>query len=277
MTRDPQQEFAEIFREVWRRYRDYFYAPNMNGYDWKVLRAKYELQLKYVGDRSDLNCLLGQMVAELNNSHSYVSGGDLKLPKKPNVALLGARFELDKAAGRYRIKSIMSGENDEERYRSPLTEVGIDVHVGDYIIAINEQELTANDNPYRLLQIAPGQPVELRLNVRPAIAGARSVLVKPIASETALKYHAWVEHNRRYVEQQSGGKLGYLYIPDMGGDGIREFIKWFYPQITKQGLVVDVRNNGGGNVSPMNIERLARKVLGTNFDRNSSVTGTYPG
>ena len=143
MTRDPRQEFAEIFREVWRRYRDYFYVANMNGYDWKALRAKYEPQLKDVGDRSDLNYLLGQMVGELSNSHSYVSGGDLNLPKKPNVGLLGARFELDKAAGRYRIKSIMAGENDEERYRSPLTEVGIDVHVGDYILSINGQELRA--------------------------------------------------------------------------------------------------------------------------------------
>ena len=104
------------------------------------------------------------MVGELSNSHSYVSGGDLKLPKKPNVGLLGARFELDKAAGRYRIKDIMQGENDEERYRSPLTEVGVNVHAGDYILAINGQELRANDNPYRLLQIAPGQPVELRVN-----------------------------------------------------------------------------------------------------------------
>jgi hypothetical protein len=106
------------------------------------------------------------MVGELSNSHSYVSGGDLKLPKKPNVGLLGARFELDKAAGRYRIASIMQGENDEERYRSPLTEVGINVHAGDYILAVNGQELRANDNPYRLLQIASGQPVELRVGAK---------------------------------------------------------------------------------------------------------------
>ena len=276
MTRDPRQEFGEIFREVWRRYRDYFYVVNMNGYDWKGLRAKYEAQLKDIGDRSDLNYLLGQMVGELSNSHSYVSGGDLKLPKKPNVGLLGARFELDKAAGRYRIASIMQGENDEERYRSPLTEVGINVHAGDYILAVNGQELRANDNPYRLLQIASGQPVELRVGAKADGSGARSVLVKPISSETDLKYYAWVEHNRRYVEEKSGGKLGYVYIPDMGGDGIREFIKWFYPQIRKQGLVVDARDNGGGNVSEMIIERLGRKMLGTNFARNATATGTYP-
>jgi tricorn protease len=276
MTRDPRAEFAEIFREVWRRYRDYFYAQNMNGYDWNALRAKYEPQLKYLGDRSDLNYLLGQMVGELSNSHSYVSGGDLKLPKKPNVALLGARFELDKAAGRYRIKSIMEGSNDEERYRSPLTEVGVDVHVGDYVLAINGQELRADDNPFRLLQIAPNQPVELRVSAKADGAGARTVLVKPIANETDLKYYAWTEGNRRYVDEKTGGKVGYVYIPDMGGDGIREFIKWFYPQIRKPGLIVDVRDNGGGNVSSMIIERLARKVLGTNYDRNASATGTYP-
>ena len=276
LTRDPRQEYSEIFREVWRRYRDYFYAVNMNGYDWKALRAKYEPQIQYVGDRSDLNYLLGQLVGELNNSHSYVSGGDLKLPKKPHVALLGARFELDKASGRYRVKSIMKGENDEDRYRSPLTEVGVNVHEGDYILAINGQELTAHDNPYHLLQTAPGQPVELRVNSKPTDAGARTVLVKPIDSEQNLKYFDWVEHNRRYVEEKTGGKVGYVYIPDMGGDGIREFIKWFYPQLRKQGLIVDVRDNGGGNVSSMIIERLSRKLLGLNYDRNTTAVGTYP-
>ncbi|MGH8042672.1 MAG: S41 family peptidase [Rudaea sp.] len=276
LNRDPHQEFAEIFREVWRRYRDYFYSPKMNGYDWNALRAKYEPQLQYVGDRSDLNYLLGQMVGELSNSHSYVQGGDLGVPKKPTVGLLGARFALDASAGRYRIASIMQGENDEDRYRSPLTEVGIDVHAGDYVLAINGRELTAQDNPYHLLQIAPGQPVELRVNSKPSDEGARNVLIKPLSSENDLKYYAWVKHNYDYVEKQTGGKVGYLYIPDMGGDGIREFIKWFYPQIRKQGLIVDVRDNGGGNVSPMIIERLARKLLGLNYDRNATATGTYP-
>ena len=216
------------------------------------------------------------MVGELSNSHSYVTGGDLKLPKQPHVALLGARFELDKASGRYRVKSIMPGENDEDRYRSPLTEVGVNVHEGDYILAINGQELTAHDNPYHLLQTAPGQPVELRVNSKPTDAGARTVLVKPLDSEKVLKYYGWVEHNRRYVEEKTGGKVGYVYVPDMGGDGIREFIKWFYPQLRKQGLIVDVRDNGGGNVSNMIIERLSRKLLGLNYDRNASGVGTYP-
>jgi tricorn protease len=276
LTREPRAEFAEIFREVWRRFRDYYYVQNMHGYDWKALRAKYEPQVADVGDRSDLNYLLGQMVGELSTSHSYVSGGDLHLPKKPNVGLLGARFELDKAAGRYRIASIMPGENDEERYRSPLTEVGVDVHVGDYVLAINGRELSAHDNPYQALQTASGQPVELRVSAQASEQGARTVLVKPLASETSLKYYNWVEHNRRYVEEKTGGKVGYVYIPDMGGDGIREFIKWFYPQIRKQGLIVDVRDNGGGNVSAMIIERLTRKLLGVNYDRNASATGTYP-
>lgn len=273
---DPKAEYAEIFREVWRRYRDYFYVPNMNGYDWNALRAKYEPLLADVGDRSDLNYLLGQLVAELSNSHTYVGGGDLGLPPKPHVGLLGARFELDAASGRYRVAQILKGENDEERYRSPLTELGVDVHEGDYVLAINGQPLAAHDNPYRLLRTAPGQLVQLTVNKTPSETGARTVLVKPIDSEMALNYYAWTERNRDYVAKASDGRIGYLHIPDMGGDGIREFIKWYYPQLRKQGLVVDVRDNGGGNVSAMIIERLSRKLLGLDYARNMDVTGTYP-
>ncbi|MGH8122028.1 MAG: PDZ domain-containing protein, partial [Rudaea sp.] len=272
---DPKAEYAEIFREVWRRYRDYFYAVNMNGYDWNALRAKYEPLLTWVGDRSDLNYLLGQMVAELSNSHSYVGGGDLRLPPKPHVALLGARFELDAANGRYRISKILKGENDEERYRSPLTEVGIDVHEGDYVMAINGQPLTATENPYRLLRTAPGQLVQLSVSSTPS-GRERTVLVKPIGSEQPLDYYAWVRHNREYVDKASDGEIGYLHVPDMGADGIREFIKWYFPQLRKAGLIVDVRDNGGGNVSAMIIERLSRKLLGLDYWRGSELTSTYP-
>ena len=273
---DPKAEYAEIFREVWRRYRDHYYVQNMHGYDWNAIRAKYEPKLADVGDRSDLNYLLGQMVAELSSSHAYVSGGDLGLPERPHVGLLGARFELDAAAGRYRIARIMAGENDEERYRSPLTEVGVDAHEGDYLLAINGQALAGTDNPYRLLRAPKGQLIQLTLNSRPSLDGARTVLVDPIDSEAELNYYAWTTANRDYVAKASNGTIGYLHIPDMGGDGIREFIKWFYPQLRKQGLVVDVRDNGGGNVSSMIIERLSRKLLGVDYGRGSDIVGTYP-
>lgn len=273
---DPKAEYAEIFHEVWRRYRDHYYVQNMHGYDWNAIRAKYEPLLVDVGDRSDLNYLLGQMVAELSSSHAYVSGGDLGLPDRPYVALLGARFELDPSTNRYRIGQILQGENDEERYRSPLTEVGVNVKQGDYVLAINGQSLTGNDNPYRLLRSPKGQLVQLTVNAKATMDGARTVLVEPIDSETELNYYAWTTRNRDYVSKASDGKIGYLHIPDMGGDGIREFIKWYYPQLRKLGMVIDVRDNGGGNVSPMIIERLSRKLLGLDYGRGSEITGTYP-
>ncbi|HET6631368.1 MAG TPA: S41 family peptidase [Rhodanobacteraceae bacterium] len=276
MRVEPKAEYVEIFNEVWRRYRDYFFAPNMNGYDWEALRAKYQPLLADVGDRTDLNYVLGQMIAELSNSHTYVSGGDLGLPDKPDVGLLGARFELDAASGRYRIARIMQGENDEPRYRSPLTELGVDVREGDYVLAINGKPLKAPASPYQLLRIAPDQLVQLLVNSRPTTQGARTVLVKPIDDEQPLIYYAWVKHNRDYVAKASGGTIGYLHLPDMGADGIREFIKWYYPQIHKQGLVIDVRDNGGGNVSSMILERLSRKLLGVTYMRGSDLTGTYP-
>jgi len=277
MRVDPKAEYAEIFNDVWRRYRDYFNVANMNGYDWNALRAKYQPLLPYVGDRTDLNYVLGEMIAELSNSHTYVAGGDLGLPDKPHVGLLGADFKLDAASGRYQIANVFPGENDEPRYRSPLTEVGVDVKPGDYILAINGTPLTKAENPYQLLRIAPGQMVQLLVNSRPSTDGARMVLVKPIASEMDLHYFDWVQANRAYVAKASDGQIGYLHIPDMGVDGAREFIKWYYPQLRKSGLIVDVRDNGGGFMSQTMIERLSRKLLAYNYLRGSSITGTYPG
>ncbi|HEX5959793.1 MAG TPA: S41 family peptidase [Rhodanobacteraceae bacterium] len=277
MRVDPRAEYAEIFNDVWRRYRDYFYVTNMNGYDWNALRAKYQPLLKYVGDRTDLNYVLGEMIAELSNSHTYVAGGDLGLPDKPHVGLLGADFKLDAASGRYQVADVFPGENDEPRYRSPLTEVGVDVKPGDYILAINGTPLTKDQNPYRLLRIAPGQMVQLLVNSRPGADGARTVLVKPIASEMALHYYDWVQANRAYVAKASDGQIGYLHIPDMSADGAREFIKWYYPQLRKPGLIIDVRDNGGGFMSQTMIERLSRKLLGLDYARNVGIAETYPG
>jgi len=272
----PQQEWAEIFEEVWRRFRDFFYVPNMNGYDWKALHDRYRPLLQYVGHRTDLDYVLQEMISELSNSHTYISGGDREIPDRPQVALPGARFALDSASGRYRIASIFRGDNAEAQYRSPLTDVGVDARVGDYVMAIDGEDLKAPDNPYRLLRYKADRPVTLTLNTRPVADGARQVTYRPITSETELVYYNWVANNWHRVDSMTQGRVGYLHLPDMGSDGINEFIKWFYPQIRKEGLIIDDRSNGGGNISAMVIERLSRKLLATGFSRNSDYTSTYP-
>ena len=276
VDRTPAEEWAQIFDEVWRRFRDFFYVENMHGYDWQALRARYRPLLAHVAHRSDLNYVLGEMVAELNVSHAYISGGDWEQPERPQVALPGAVFELDPAAGRYRLGEIFTGHNEEPRYRAPLTEIGVDARVGDYVLAIDGEDLAGTDNPYRLLRHRADRPVRLTLNTAPAAEGAREVIFNPVSAERRLRYLTEVEANRRRVSELTGGRVGYLHVPDMGADGIQEFIKWFYGQIRKEGLVIDVRGNGGGNVSQMLIERLSRSVLGTRFARTYDTPGTYP-
>jgi tricorn protease len=275
-TRVPTEEWHEIFREVWRRYRDYFYVSNMHGYDWEQLRRKYEPLVEYVGHRADLNYVIAEMISELVVQHAYIEGGDLGLPKRPFVALPGASFALDSASGRYRIAAIFAGENEEDRYRSPLTEVGVDVHVGDYVMAINGRELRAGTDPYELLLAPANQAVEWRVSATPDGKSPRTIRYMPLASETALLYLGWSAANRERVNSLSHGRLGYIHLPDMGDAGIREFIKWWYPQVRKEGLLVDLRDNGGGNISEMLIERLARTLHGTAFARNHEAPETYP-
>lgn len=273
----PAEEWAEIFDDAWRRFRDFFYVANMHGYDWEALRAQYRPLLPYVAHRSDLNYLISEMISEISSGHTYVAGGDFNIPKRPQGALLGARFQLDAGSGRYQIAKIFAGQNDEDNYRSPLKEVGVEVAVGDYVLAINGRELKAPDQPEAFLRRAEGDQVELLVNGKPTTEGARKVTVKPIRNEDPLIYLEWVTANRDYVTKKSNGRLGYLHIPDMGDDGIREFIKWYYGQTTKEGLVIDVRSNGGGNVSQMILNRLTRKLLMVDFERHSEITEPYPG
>ncbi len=276
VDRVPAEEWAEIFNEVWRRFRDFFYVENMHGYDWKKIGDQYRPLLDHVGHRADLNYVLGEMIAELNASHSYIQDGDFEIPDRPPVGLLGARLELDKAAGRYKIVEILQGQNEEERYRSPLTEIGVDVTVGDYLLAIDGEDLTAGKDPYQFLRYKADRPIELTVNSNPSAKDSRKVTIEPISSETDLHYLDWVNKNRERVAKATDGRVGYLHIPDMGSDGIREFIKWYYGQIRKEGLVVDVRGNGGGNVSQMIIERLRRELLSIDYSRNSEYSDPYP-
>lgn len=276
IERVPQQEWAQIFNETWRRFRDFFYVQNMHGYDWESLRRQYAPQLEYVGHRTDLNYIIGEMISELNIGHAYIDGGDFEIPERPRVALPGARFELDEASGRYRISKIFKGHNEEPTYRSPLTEIGVNANVGDFILEIDGDDLQAPINPYKLLRGKADQPVKLLLNNRPAKDGAREVTFNPVASEAKLIYLEWIDANRQRVEKLTNGRAGYLHIPDMGGDGISEFIKWYYGQLNKEALVIDVRGNGGGNVSQMIIERLRRQLLALRYGRVSEEPATYP-
>ncbi|HKC85707.1 MAG TPA: S41 family peptidase, partial [Blastocatellia bacterium] len=276
VDRVPAEEWAQIFGEVWRRYRDFFYVPNMHGYDWEALRKQYEPLLKYVAHRSDLNYVISEMISELVVQHAYIEGGDFNIPSRPRVALPGARFGLNREVGRYQITKIFAGQNEEDIYRSPLTEVGVDVKVGDYVLAINGEELRPDDDPYRLLRNKADAPVQLTVNSRPTMEGARVVSYRPVTDEQNLLYLDWVNGNRAMVDRLSGGKLGYIHIPDMGPNGIREFIKWYYPQLDKSGLIVDARANGGGNVSRMIIERLRRKLLAAGYSRTNEFPDTYP-
>jgi tricorn protease len=276
VDRVPVEEWNQIFNEVCRRYRDWFYVENMHGYDWEALRKQYAPLLPYVAHRSDLNYVISEMISELTIQHTYVEGGDFQIPPRPRVALPGARFALDKQTGRYRVTKIFTGQNEEEQYRAPLTEIGVNVSVGDYLLAVDGVELRADEDPYRQLRNKADRPVQLMVNSRPSMDGARTVSYNPIASESDLIYLDWVTANRNRVTELSGGRIGYLHVPDMSAQGIYEFIKYYYGQVSKEALIVDERANGGGNVSRMLIERLSRKWLGLSYDRTDDQGSTYP-
>ncbi len=276
MYLNPMEEWTQMFNEAWRLERDYFYAPNMHGLDWPAIKDQYSVLLSSLAHRWDLNYIIGEMISELNCSHAYVGGGDMPHAEKVDVGLLGARLEPDRKNKRYKITRILKGENWISGRRSPLTEPGIDVKEGDYLISINGKEVTTDINPYALLQNQANKIVTIRVNNKPTATGAREYQIKPVKSEFTLNYLTWVEHNRKYVEEKSGGKIGYIHIPDMGSRGLNEFVKSFYAQINKKALIIDVRFNGGGFVSQMILERLRRTLAGLGKARNQKTLETYP-
>jgi tricorn protease len=255
--------------------RDFFYDPDMHGVDWKAMHDKYAVFLPYVGHRSDLAYILGEMVAELNVGHAYVNNGEHPSPVRINMGLLGAKLEAHKS-GYARIGTILEGANWSRTLRSPLTEVGLNIKEGDFILAIDGNPVNEVLSPYILLMNKANQTVELTVNSKPEEEGSRKVVVNTLANESALYYYNWVQDNIRKVSEATDGKVGYIHVPDMGVNGLNEFMKHYYPQLLKEGLIIDVRGNGGGNVSPMLIERLKRDITYATMHTNQTEGSVNP-
>ncbi len=278
---DYPVEWAQIYDESWRQMRDYFYDKNMHGVDWDAVRTKYSVLVPYVAHRSDLAYIIGEMIGELNIGHAYSQNGEAPMAQRIKQGLLGAQFEKDKS-GVFKITRILDGVAWDKKLYSPLRTIASNVKVGDFILAIDGISTSTTNDIYTLLVNKANRYVELTINSTPKSEGARKVVVKTIADEAALYYYSWVENNIKKVSEATDGKVGYIHIPDMGVEGLNEFMKHYYPQLNKQALIIDDRGNGGGNVSPMIAERLMRTptfyTMHTNqTEGDINPTGTFIG
>lgn len=258
---DRQAEFNQLFEEAWRIERDWFYDPMLHAVNWEATGAKYRKFVPYCGNRSDLNYLIGEMIGELNIGHTYVGGGDVASgARRVSTGLLGAEFVAPRGSDYYQISHIIPGTPGDPSERSPLEAPGCPLKAGTYLIAVDGQEVKTTDNPFAFLQDKAGKVVTLTYNERSTPKDAETWRARTLGSERNLRYRAWVEQNRAYVDKLSGGRIGYLHIPNMGASGLVEFAKSFYARHYKQGFVIDERYNGGGFTGDMIIDRLERKL-----------------
>lgn len=259
MTIDPKAEWQQIFNDTWRFERDFFYDKNMHGVDWAAMRKQYGDMIQYAVTRNDVNFILGELIAELNASHTYNGGGDQETPEHKAVGYLGVDWAKDH--GQFKIKTIIRGADWDSEVRSPLDEPGVNVKEGEYILAVNGMALADYTDPWAAFEGLSNETVELTVSSTPDWENVRSVVVKTMSDETRLRNLAWIESNRKRVDEESGGKLGYIYVPSTGIDGQNELVRQFYGQWNKQGLVVDERFNNGGQIPDRFIELLNRKPL----------------
>lgn len=257
----PRAEWRQIFNEVWRIQRDFFYDPNMHGVDWKAVKQRYEALLPHVVDREDLNYVMGEMIAELNASHAYVRGGDIEKPEKISVGLLGCDFVLDPENKLYQISRIYQGPTHESDDRSPLLRPGLDIRQGDYILAVNGSELDTSKDPWAAFQGLAGKVVTLTVASLPDRSDATDVLVEPISSEFRVRHLAWIQSNRLKVRQATSNRVGYIYVPNTGRKGQSELVRQFSAQWHKKALIIDERFNSGGQIPDRFIELLDRPIF----------------
>lgn len=257
---DPRAEWHQIFNDVWRFQRDFFYDPNMHGLDWPALRTRYGALIDVCVTRWDVNFVIGELIGELSASHSYRGGGDLEDEPSRGVGLLGVDWEL--ADGHYRIGHIVRAAAWETEARSPLAEPALEVNEGDYVLAVNGIPLDPSRSPYAAFDGLAGQTVALSVNSKPTADGAREVVVETIRSENRLRNLQWIESNRQKVAEASGGRIGYVFVPDTGVNGQSELVRQFYNQAALDGMIIDERFNAGGQMPDRFVELLTRRRSG---------------
>jgi tricorn protease len=272
---DPRAEWRQIFNEVWRLERDYFYDPAMHGLDWEAVRQKYAPMLDHLGRREDLTHILIEMISELGVGHARASGGDIVKAEGQKVGLLGADFRV--ANGYYQISRIYDGESFNPFLGAPLAVPGLGVKAGHYLLAINGQPITASDNPYRFLEGTVGRQTLLHLNDKPEMKGAYSIIVQPIPNERGLRRWAWIEDNRRHVAALTDDRVGYVYLPNTAADGFSYFNRYFFSQLDKQALIIDERGNAGGQAANYIVDLLNRSHLASWKDRDGALFTTPVG
>ena len=272
MVLQPKEEWKQIFNDTWRRYRDFFYDPNMHQVDWKSIRKEYGALLEDAITRWDVNNIQLEMISELSAGHTYAGGGDLEAAKNRTNGFLGIDWALDDGA--YKIKKVIHGAPWDHEVRSPFDRSGVNVKEGDYILAVNGRKLDPTMDPYAMFEGLAGKAVALRVNSRPSMEGSREVIIKTLQpfEENRLRHLEWIESNRKKVDELSDGQLGYMYMPNTGGQGQTELMRQFYAQIDKKGFVIDERFNAGGQLGDRFVEMLNRPVVYNLAWRNADVT-----
>jgi tricorn protease len=255
---DPQAEWKQMFHEVWRIERDFLYDPHIHGLNIAAVEKEYSAFLPGIATRDDLNYLFDQMLSEINIGHMFVGGGDIPEIQHVKVGLLGADYSVEN--GRYRFKRIYSGENWNPRLHAPLTQPGVNVVAGEYLLAVNGRDLQGTDDIFSFFQETAGRQVTLKVGSNPVVTGSRDVTVVPIDDEAGLRNRAWITENLRKVGEMSGGKLAYVYLPNTAQGGFTNFNRYFFAQVGKQGAVIDERFNTGGQAADYIIEVMQRKV-----------------
>ncbi|MGZ3846061.1 MAG: S41 family peptidase [Flavisolibacter sp.] len=272
MVLNPKEEWKEIFNDVWRDYRDFFYDPGMQQVDWNAMRKEYSALLETAITRWDVNTILQEMASELSAGHTYVQGGDVEYGKNRTDGFLGIDWALD--GGAFKVKRIVHGGPWDNEVRSPLEATGVNVREGEYILSVNGRKLDPALDPYAMFEGLSGKAVALRVNSKASMEGSREVIVKTLTQgqEQRLRHLEWIEGNRKKVEELSNGQLGYMYMPNTGEDGQTELMRQFYAQIDKQGFVVDERFNAGGQLGDRFVEMLNRPTIYNIAWRNAGIT-----